>query len=43
MPAEMNKEGIEVPPNYELSDLDKAYMCINYPRYDTDTAFATLY
>ncbi|KAJ7452613.1 hypothetical protein FB451DRAFT_1050784, partial [Mycena latifolia] len=32
MPAEMNDEGIAVPPNKKLSDIDKAYMVINYPR-----------
>ncbi|KAJ7153279.1 hypothetical protein C8R46DRAFT_1197359 [Mycena filopes] len=32
MPAEMNKQHIEVPPNHALSDKDKAYMIINYPR-----------
>jgi hypothetical protein len=32
MPAEMNKERKEVPPNKTLSDMDKAYMVINYPR-----------
>jgi hypothetical protein len=30
MPAQMNKQKIEVPPTYDLSDLDKAYMLINY-------------
>jgi hypothetical protein len=28
----MNKENINISPNHELSDLDKAYMAINYPR-----------
>ncbi|KAK6980756.1 hypothetical protein R3P38DRAFT_3466091 [Favolaschia claudopus] len=32
MPADMDKERIEIKPNYVLSDLDKAYMVINYPR-----------
>lgn len=32
MPAEMNLERQEVPPNTTLSDMDKAYMVINYPR-----------
>ncbi|KAJ7870647.1 hypothetical protein B0H14DRAFT_3573861 [Mycena olivaceomarginata] len=32
MPAEMNLERINVPPNLELSEMDKAYMIINYPR-----------
>ena len=31
MPAAMNEEGIEVKPNNELSDIDKAYVTINYP------------
>ena len=31
MPAAMNEEGIEVKPNNVLSDIDKAYMIINYP------------
>jgi hypothetical protein len=32
MSAVMNKENIDIPPNHELSDIDKAYMAINYPR-----------
>ncbi|KAJ7307769.1 hypothetical protein DFH08DRAFT_975380 [Mycena albidolilacea] len=32
LPAPMNKQRIEVATNYELSDLIKAYMMINYPR-----------
>ncbi|KAJ6483192.1 hypothetical protein C8R45DRAFT_1099482 [Mycena sanguinolenta] len=32
MPAEMDKERIEIKPNYNLSEMDKAYMVINYPR-----------
>ncbi|KAJ7487013.1 hypothetical protein FB451DRAFT_1554137 [Mycena latifolia] len=32
MPAAMNLERIDVPPNDILSDMDKAYMVINYPR-----------
>ncbi|KAJ7092313.1 hypothetical protein B0H15DRAFT_905677 [Mycena belliarum] len=32
MPAAMNLEGIDIPPNELLSDMDKAYMVINYPR-----------
>jgi len=28
----MNKENVDIPPNNELSDIDKAYMAINYPR-----------
>jgi len=31
MPAELNEEGIEVPPNLTLSDLDKAFITLNYP------------
>ena len=31
MPAAMNEEGIEVKPNNVLSDIDKAYIIINYP------------
>ncbi|KAI0069641.1 hypothetical protein K474DRAFT_1670752 [Panus rudis PR-1116 ss-1] len=32
MPKEMNLERIDVPPNNVLSDLDKSYMLLNYPR-----------
>jgi hypothetical protein len=32
MSAVMNKENIDIPPNHDLSDIDKAYMAINYPR-----------
>ncbi|KAK6966593.1 hypothetical protein R3P38DRAFT_3515439 [Favolaschia claudopus] len=32
MPAAMDKERIEIKPNNVLSELDKAYMVINYPR-----------
>ncbi|KAJ7235845.1 hypothetical protein C8J57DRAFT_1571489 [Mycena rebaudengoi] len=32
MPHQMNVEQIDIPPNDALSDLDKAYMVINYPR-----------
>lgn len=32
MPSDMNTQRKEVPPNGSLSDLDKAYMLINYPR-----------
>jgi hypothetical protein len=32
MPAVMNKENIDISPNHDLSDIDKAYMAINYPR-----------
>ena len=31
MPAQMNLEHIEVPPNNKLSELDKAFAFINYP------------
>ncbi|KAJ7203437.1 hypothetical protein C8J57DRAFT_1408070 [Mycena rebaudengoi] len=37
MPKEMNKERKEVPPNKKLSDMDKAYMVINYPRSDANS------
>ncbi|KAJ7182513.1 hypothetical protein C8R43DRAFT_1228916 [Mycena crocata] len=32
MSAGINLQHIEVKPNYNLSDLDKAYMVVNYPR-----------
>ncbi|KAJ7438411.1 hypothetical protein B0H11DRAFT_2105041 [Mycena galericulata] len=32
MPAWMNEQNIEITMNYTLSDFDKAYMLINYPR-----------
>ena len=32
MPAAFNREGIEIPRHYDLDDLDKAYILINYPR-----------
>jgi hypothetical protein len=32
MPAAMNMESVDIPPNYDLSDIDKAYAAINYPR-----------
>jgi hypothetical protein len=32
MPAVVNKENVDIPPNHDLSDIDKAYMAINYPR-----------
>lgn len=35
MPKEMNLEKIEVPPNNNLSDTDKAYAFINYPYIKT--------
>jgi len=31
MPAKLNKEGIDIPPNLGLSGLDKAYIVLNYP------------
>ncbi|KAF5309214.1 hypothetical protein D9619_012792 [Psilocybe cf. subviscida] len=31
MPAAQNEEKVEIPPNLELSEKDKAYMQINYP------------
>ena len=33
MPPELNEEDIRIPPNNELSELDKAYMIINYPLF----------
>jgi hypothetical protein len=32
MPAALNKENADIPPHYDLSDTDKAYMAIKYPR-----------
>ncbi|KAF7344143.1 ZnMc domain-containing protein [Mycena venus] len=32
MPSAMNLQHVDVPPNHILSDMDKAYMVINYPR-----------
>jgi hypothetical protein len=32
MPPGMNEENIDITPNNELSDTDKAYMAIRYPR-----------
>ncbi|KAF7303430.1 ZnMc domain-containing protein [Mycena indigotica] len=32
MPAKMNLQGRDIPPNYYLSALDMAYMVVNYPR-----------
>ena len=32
MPAELNLQHIDIPPNTVLSDLDKAYAVLNYPR-----------
>jgi len=34
MPAEMNLERIEIPPNNDLSDMDKAFAIINYPYFE---------
>ncbi|KAJ2928154.1 hypothetical protein H1R20_g8941, partial [Candolleomyces eurysporus] len=31
MPAQFNEQEIEIPPNYELSALDKAFAFLNYP------------
>ena len=36
MPAEMNTQHKEVPPNNVLSDLDKAYTVLNYPLLNPD-------
>ena len=33
MPPELNEEGVRIPPNNELSELDKTYMIINYPLF----------
>jgi hypothetical protein len=32
MPASLNVQGIEIRRNQRLSDLDRAYMVLNYPR-----------
>ena len=32
MRAAMNTENVDIPPNHDLSDIDKAYTAINYPR-----------
>jgi hypothetical protein len=32
MPPSMNKKKVDIPPNNDLSDIDKAYMAINFPR-----------
>ena len=32
MPARLNHQGIDVPPNLDLSELDKAFITLNYPR-----------
>jgi hypothetical protein len=36
MPAKLNREGIDIPVNLELSPLDKAFMTLNYPRKNDD-------
>ena len=37
MPASFNEEGIAIKANRVLSDLDRAYMAINYPRDEPDS------
>ena len=32
MQATMNAENVDIPPNHDLSEIDKAYAAINYPR-----------
>jgi hypothetical protein len=32
MSAAMNMENVDIPPNHHLSEIDKAYAAINYPR-----------
>ena len=32
MQATMNVENVDIPPNHDLSEIDKAYAAINYPR-----------
>jgi hypothetical protein len=32
MQATMNEENVNIPPNHDLSEIDKAYAAINYPR-----------
>ena len=32
MRAAMNEENVDIPPNHDLSEIDKAYAAINYPR-----------
>ncbi|KAF9525728.1 hypothetical protein CPB83DRAFT_885381 [Crepidotus variabilis] len=36
MPAAMNVQNIKIPPNNQLSEMDKAFMNINYPTGDSD-------
>ncbi|KAH8099648.1 hypothetical protein BXZ70DRAFT_240518 [Cristinia sonorae] len=43
MPPEMNTERIDVRPNYVLSDLDKAYIAINYPFQSKDPKWTLAY
>jgi hypothetical protein len=43
MPAKMNEEEMEVEPNNELSELDKAYITLNYPREDPSTGWTVAY
>ncbi|KAF7336381.1 ZnMc domain-containing protein [Mycena venus] len=40
MPPEMNLQRINVPVNNDLSDMDKAYMIINYPGQTTDLTWS---
>lgn len=42
MPPELNEEGIRIPPNNELSEIDKAYMIINYPMFSFPNASSPL-
>jgi hypothetical protein len=42
MPASLNEEGIEVPPNLELSPLDKAFITLTYPRTNIPTGGLTV-
>jgi hypothetical protein len=34
MPAEMNDQGVEIPPNNALSDYDRAFVLIHYPLFE---------
>ncbi|KAK6988582.1 ZnMc domain-containing protein [Favolaschia claudopus] len=43
MPAEMNLQHVNVPVNNQLSDLDKAYVVINYPGQTTDKTWTLDY
>jgi hypothetical protein len=42
--ATLNKENVDILPNNDLSDIDKAYMAINYPRdlSSVEKAFETI-